>query len=351
MAGARGYSSYRGREPKFKIVLAFLLVLVILAAATVIYFQQNLIYGNDGRPRLDLPWQEDPAGPDTGGVQTDNTPQVDLVVQEPEPPASSITQLLSVTPLTMEAWEAAQTQDCDAVGVTLKDTAGSLYFDAAQAISGAVRTQADTAAALSTLTAHENLAAVARVSCLHDPRAANSNVRNLALRNTGGYIFYDGNNSQWLDPTKPAAREYLCGVVSEVAALGFDEILLTDLSYPTEGKINKIDYNGDAPLEDNLKLLLSELAAVLEPYEGVTLSLELPEHVITTGYDEVSGQKLADLAPLVDRIYAVTEPDRAEALSAAVEAVSEGTLFVPELAADDPGLNGLRLILPAAPEA
>ena len=349
MSGARGYSSYRGREPKIKIILAVLLVLVILTAAAVIYIQQNLVYGADGRPRLDLPWQEDAAGPEENSPPEEE-PQVDLVVQEPEAPPSSLTLSLSAAPLTMEAWEAVRGESCDALCVTLKDAAGSLYFDAAHGVSGGVRTQADTAAALAALTGREDLASVARFACLHDPRTANSNVRNLALRNTGGYIFYDGNNSQWLDPTKPAAREYLCGLVGEIAALGFDEILLTDLSYPTEGKINKIDYNGDGPLEDNLKLLLTEIRAALEPYEGVTLSLELPEAVITTGYDPVSGQKLADLAPLVDRIYAVTEPDRAEALGEAVKAVHEETLFVPELTADDPDLSGPRLLLPAAPE-
>ena len=52
MAGAKGYSSYRGREPKLKIILAVFLVLVILAAAAVIYIQQNLVvYGDDGRYR------------------------------------------------------------------------------------------------------------------------------------------------------------------------------------------------------------------------------------------------------------------------------------------------------------
>ena len=40
MAGARGYSSYRGRGPRWKILLAIALVLVIAVAASVIYLQQ-----------------------------------------------------------------------------------------------------------------------------------------------------------------------------------------------------------------------------------------------------------------------------------------------------------------------
>lgn len=348
MAGAKGYSSYRGREPKLKIILAVFLVLVILAAAAVIYIQQNLVvYGDDGRYRLDLPWQEDIAAPDAG-TPPEEAPQVELVIQEPEAPPSSLTLSLSAAPLTMEVWEAVRGQAFDAVCVTLKDTAGSLYFDAAHGVSGGVRTQADTAAALAALTGREDVVSVARFSCLHDPRTANSNVRNLALRNTGGYIFYDGNNSQWLDPSKPAAREYVCGLAAEIAALGVDEILVTDLSYPTEGKVHKIDYNGDGPIEENLAQLLRELRAVLEPL-GVTLSVELPESVVSLGFDEISGQKLSVIAPLVDRVYSVTAADRIEALSSAVAAVSESTVFVPELPAGTPTeqLTGMFLLLPA----
>ena len=81
---------------------------------------------------------------------------------------------------------------------------------------------------------------IARLSCFHDPKAANRDVEGMGLKNTGGYIFYDGNNSQWLDPAKSAAREYLCKLAKEAAELGFDEILLTDVSYPIVGKLDKI---------------------------------------------------------------------------------------------------------------
>ena len=47
----------------------------------------------------------------------------------------------------------------------------------------------------------------------------------------------------------------------------------------------------------------------------------------------------------------MTEPDRAEVLAEAVKTAGEDTLFVPELAADDPDLKGPRLVLPAPPEA
>ena len=43
MGYSRGYHSYRGRRSKGKIALAVLLVLVILAAAAVMFLQQNIV--------------------------------------------------------------------------------------------------------------------------------------------------------------------------------------------------------------------------------------------------------------------------------------------------------------------
>lgn len=352
MAGAKGYNSYRGRGGKWKIFLAVLLILVIAAACLVIFFQQHVVYDGNGRPQIVLPWQSGEPE-DVPPPPEKEPPEVELIVQEPEKPSRSLILSCPFTPLTLTDWhtwsEGIQNQECAAIAITLKDSAGKIYFSADHAVSGAVQSETDTIAAISVATGLEDQQVIARFSCLHDARAANSNVRAMGLRNTGGYIFYDGNNSQWLDPSKPAAREYLCGLASEIASLGVKEILLTDLSYPTEGKVHKIDYNGDGPIEENLAQLLRELRAVLEPL-GVTLSVELPEAVVTSGFDEISGQKLSVLAPLADRIYSVTTADRIEALSAAVAAVSESTLFVPELPAGTPTdqLTGTFLLLPAA---
>lgn len=95
--------------------------------------------------------------------------------------------------------------------------------------------------------------------------AARADVEGMGLKNTGGYIFYDGNNGNWLDPSKPAARQYLCTLAAELAQQGFDEILLTDVGYPTVGKLDKIDYNG-ADRAASIRLFLEELRSALGEY-------------------------------------------------------------------------------------
>ena len=341
MTRSRGYHSYRGRTPKWKVVLAIVLVLVILGAVGFMVLQEHIVYDGTGTPHLRLPQQETE---DTGTPPEEEEP-VEVVIQEPEGPREIHEISLPAQALTQQTVEAALAEpqaECNAVAVTLKDSAGLVYFDAAGAVSGTVRTEADTTAALEALTGQEDLYTVARISCFHDPKAANAEVESMGLKNTGGYIFYDGNNSQWLDPAKPEARQYLTGIIREAAALGFDEILLTDVSYPTEGKLDKIAY-GEVDRQAQLGAFLAEVRLALEGYD-VTLSVELPETAVLNGAEETSGASLAQFAPHVDRLYAVTTSDRTTALSA-LAAAAEGTPdFVAELSAYDPEVKGSWLL-------
>lgn len=355
MAGAKGYSSYRGRGPRWKILLAIVLVAVIAVAVSVIYLGEHIVYSSDGRRQIVLPWQREEKDSPASGEQEDETdaPSVDVQVQEPEAPEIVDTMAVSMPPqpISQDAWSAFKLNVLygpsavahNAVAVRLKTSNGTIYFDSAA--SDAAETELDTAAALADITGQQDLYAIASMACLQDFKAANADVEARGLKNTGGYIFYDGNNNLWLDPAKPATREYVCALAKEIAELGFDELLLTEFGYPTVGKINKIDYNTDVPLADNLDLLLGDLRTALEPYD-IRLSVEVPETVITEGPDDVSGLDLNRLAVRVDRIYAAAAPEQVETLRNLVSQAGEGKAeFVPELAADSPSVTGSRLIL------
>lgn len=340
MAGSRGYRNYRGRTPKWKTALAAVLVLVILVAAGFIVLQEHLVYDEAGIPHLRLPKSPEAETPPEEGED------VELTIQPPEGPAAVLVRDLGETPLTQAGLAAALAagEADDAWAVTLKDGDGGVYFDSSAAVSGSASVAEDTAAALKTLNGGEGRYTVARIGCFHDPRAANSDVEAMGLQNTGGFIFYDGSNSQWLDPAKPAARAYLRELVREAAELGFDEILLTGVSYPTEGKLDKIAY-GEGDRAAHLTAFLKEVRETLEPY-GAALSIELPEAVVSSGSDEAAGLSLAEIAPLVDRVYVPAEPAGLEALADRITAAG-GADFVPELTAEAGDWTGSRLLLAA----
>ena len=118
------------------------------------------------------------------------------------------------------------------------------------------------------------------------------------------------------------------------------------MGYPTTGPLDKIDYNG-ADRAESIRMFLEELRSALAEYD-VVISIELPAEVLTAGTDDTAGLVLADIAPLVDRIYAVTTADQIPALTAAVTAASEAADFAAELTAYGPDVTGSCLILPQA---
>ena len=328
MADGRGYRSYRGRSSKKKMVLAARLLLVILAATGVVLMQKYIFYDETGSPHLEIPWKE-------ASEETEDEVELDLVIRPAEKPEETLPLRGVMLPegiLSLTTPDAILAENAlwTATVVTLKDSAGTVYYSSGAATHNPGVVAEETVAALAEWTEGY---AVARIACFCDPKASNADAENLGLKNIDGYSFYDGNNSQWLDPAKPAARAYLCSVVREAAELGFREILLTDVAYPTEGKVDQIAY-GDGSQQEHLLMFLLEVRAVLEPY-GVKLSVEIPAHAIQTGEDALAGLDLKGIAPLVDRICAKVAPAEVEVCTAAVSAAGEKTGFVPILTAEE----------------
>ena len=350
MAGTRGYYNYRGRKSKTKIALTVLLVFVILAAVVVMLLQRNIVYDETGTPRLELPWQtEEPAekeavpGPDDLDLTIEELPLEELSSQ-----MVIRAYAMPVGTLTKAAWEDAmlhaQAKTCEGIAVTLKDSAGNVYFDTEAAVPYSVKTADDSASVLTEMTAGASESyTIARISCFRDPKAADSHTTTMGLMNTGGYIFYDGNNSRWIDPGKEEARSYLTALIQDVAELGFDEILLTDVSYPLEGKLDKIQYGeGDRP--QKLKSFLDEIRVMLEPY-SVALSVEVTETVLAEGQDDTAGLVLADVVSVADRVYAKIPPEEVDVYTATVQEANKAVSFVPELSKETAGDLDSVLIL------
>ena len=209
MAGYRGYNNYRGRTSKGKTVLAVVLVLVILASIGFIMLQEYIVYDETGTPHLMLPQKEAEEQ-----LLPEEDEELNLTIQPSQ--KRLITQGFTVTeaPLTEEGWRlarAAAPEGYNAAAVTMKTAKGEVCFDARTAADSARRTKTDTTPAILELLQGDTAVeyAIARFSCFHDSIAANRDVEGMGLKNTGGFIFYDGSNTQWLDPAKEQARAYL----------------------------------------------------------------------------------------------------------------------------------------------
>lgn len=327
---ARGYSSYRGRKSKWKVAVAGLLVLIILGAVGFMLLQRFIVYDDMGVPQLSLP------GAEKEQPQVSVPGEVDITFEEEKPEQAEV-QLLQAVQLGKDPalWETELAAAGEpAFCVTVKAGGGQLQYAFATGAAGQVRSNTAAAATevLPRLLSGEKYG-IARLACLRDGSVARANVETMGLKNTGGFLFYDGNNENWLDPAKAAARAYLSALAVECADMGFDEILLTDLSYPTEGKLDKIAYGdpGSAAQYDwNAEQVAGLVAAIREALgdRPVKLSLEMPASVLENGgVDAVAGIDLKQLEQL-DCIYVPAGADRVEALQAAVP---EGVALIPEV--------------------
>ena len=330
MSGYRGYNNYRGRASKGKTVLAVVLILIILASIALMILQKYVIYDAAGTPQLMLPGREAEEV-----LLPEEDEELNLTIQE-TPKDIVLKGVVLPVPTDREIWSLSNRQAQEVLGedrvpmvITMKDSRGTVHFDSAAAVPGSVRFFVDDSDVVLDAALTHPVYSIARLSCFLDPKAANYDVDGMGLKNTGGYIFYDGSNAQWLDPAKEGARNYLCAMAVELAELGFDEILLSDVSYPTEGKLDKIDY-GDTVKVRNLQTFLEEMRAALEPYE-VKLSLQLSETILIEGSDNAAGIIAADLIPLVDRLYTETAAESVEELRAVLARLDEDVEFVPIL--------------------
>ena len=79
----KGYHRYRGRNTRGKVTLVVVLVLILLAAVAYLLTQEYVVYDDEGKAHLELPWsRKEPEKP-----QPDSTPvpdDVDITREEPQ---------------------------------------------------------------------------------------------------------------------------------------------------------------------------------------------------------------------------------------------------------------------------
>lgn len=134
--------------------------------------------------------------------------------------------------------DSAKAQGYTAVAVTLKDGQGALYYNSAvpRAVSnGAVVSGAVDAAQLCQAIEAAGLTPVARMGCFVDRYGS---IGSDATFTSGGSRLWQGtpnaeNAYAYLDPYTGVARTYLVQIAQEIAAAGFDTILLDDVVFPT----------------------------------------------------------------------------------------------------------------------
>ena len=181
----------------------------------------------------------------------------------------------------------------DGVILPMKTADGALGYVSAlplAADAGASSGDPDRNEALRALNDTPGLYTVAQVSCLRDSALVREEP-GLSLHRVSGSPWLDESRQGWLDPAQPQVQSYLIGLCRELAQLGFDEILLTDCGFPTQGDLDSL--RAVEEKEETLETFSRQLQGALAD-TPVTLSVMGQRDSVTA--DPVSGQTTALLA-------------------------------------------------------
>ncbi|MPM00506.1 hypothetical protein SDC9_46732 [bioreactor metagenome] len=344
---SKGYDSYRGRSPVrsfLKFIIILLVAVLIVGAFAIVFMQRYLVYTADG-PKLVLPF--------LGNSETNTSPSASASASPSSEPLAVVTpevkkpEWLHAVLLPREAlYDGSAHTKLTAAGANaaifdMKADDGSLGYvsNVALAISAKASSgDPSVNAVIANLNKTEGMYTIARVSCFKDNLLSNAD-RSLNIMTNSGYRWTDPDNLKWSSPTNAAVRQYITDICVELAKLGFDEILLDNAGYPTQGNLGYIK-KGDAYDKTVFPTVISgfyeQVAGALADYD-VKLAILTDEETAATGVNALSGQTTEGITQNADQVWlpqpGQTEP--AALISSWPKEKPEDIVFTVDSAGDD----------------
>ena len=342
---------YRGRRTItdiLKFIAVALGVIVVLVLAGGLYLQKYMVYTDEG-PKLELPpfLQMFRQGEKEPGVSSShpNSGSVSVVIDpggsaseppaEPEKPGLAI-QLTVDDVLNGTAAARLEEAGADTLILEAKASSGQLIWhsDLFTADWAEVNAPQSNNEALKQWN-EGKVYTVARVCCFRDDSVPYS-LNKRALRK-GNYNWRDELGLRWMSPAHEENQAYIAGLCGELAALGFDEIVLEDFYFPIQGNttnINRGDSYDPAAFTAELESFLSQVQTAAEPY-GTKISLRFPADLLTDEGRILSGVTDGLLDQFAYRLWSEQEGRIALSALSGIRDVSERTVeIVPQVSED-----------------
>lgn len=206
----------------------------------------------------------------------------------------------------------ADTTEVNAMVLDLKDSTGSVFYDTQVPMAAEIGAKAplyDIEARLAELEDH-GIYSIARIVVFEDPILAGAR-NDLAIHDvTTGGLWTTWNGLAWVNAYKPEVWQYNIDLAREAAELGFDEIQLDYIRFPSDGLLENADYgpeNADKTRVEAITGFLTEMQAALKP-TGSLLAVDIFGIALLEDDDAGIGQNYASIAPLVDVVCPMIYP-------------------------------------------
>ena len=201
--------------------------------------------------------------------------------------------------------------ELNAVVIDVKDGTGQVYYDTSVPLAqqiGAVHPAFDPRQLIATL--HQRgIYVIARIAVFDDPILA-AQRPDWAIHTAGGAVWLGWNGRPWLNPYRREVWDYDTALATEASRLGFDEVQLDAVQFPTDGLLDQVDYgaaNSAVAREAAIRGFLTQVHAALAS-TTTSLSTDVSEQALWELGGGGLGQRLEDIAGAVDYVCPTLYP-------------------------------------------
>ncbi|MGC8838569.1 MAG: putative glycoside hydrolase [Anaerolineae bacterium] len=208
----------------------------------------------------------------------------------------------------------AAESDLNGVVVDVKGDKGRLAFRPRNAIAqeaGAFRTDLMDLEELLAFCREHGLYTVARMVVFKDPVLAEARPE-WALHRPDGSLWLDRSGMAWVNPYLSDVWDYNLALAREVADLGFDEIQLDYIRFPSDGEVGAVDYGQESTRETRIAAIQGFMRAFARALEDKPVFTGVDVFGLTVTVHPESemgiGQRVMDVAPYVDYLCPMVYP-------------------------------------------
>ena len=253
---------YRGsRSGGIGVLIPVLIVLCVIAAGLLYFVNDNMTFTLDGT--FLSPDKEKTSGSDVSAnliiespedapaAQPDETlPEPEAETTVPEKDAGVRALFIPIGEVKSEELFAAKLSEISAdkrintLVLEVKAEDGTLAFSSDSPLASAAAVSGDdgTLSRVMQSAKEKGYRVFLYMSCFKDNEAARKSQEESA-RTGNKIIWLDNGNVRWLSAYSEAAREYLISSIKKLSSLSPDEIILSNISFPAEGKTELLSYD------------------------------------------------------------------------------------------------------------
>ena len=260
-------------------------------------------------------------------IDTTTTPSTPSATVNPEPEiqVTHISTPSKVRALYMSGWVAGSDKmreslvklvddtELNAVVIDVKDSTGRLSFplDDPTIINigsalNKVRNIKKVVAEMHT----KNIYVIGRISVFQDPYLTGQKPEWAIKKISDGTIWKDRKGLSFLDPTNKKVHEYIRAIALSAYKVGFDEINLDYIRYPSDGNIKDINYNLIAGKKraDNLEAFFKYISTEIKKTDNIPLSGDVFGLTTEAADDMGIGQVWEKALPYFDYLCPMVYP-------------------------------------------